>query len=164
MKNSLSRLQRNHGLEHATMHLLSQRFPGKPIAGHSDLSGFWILGEFSPQEVTEAAQEALVRMRAGQSRLSVHPNCGTNLVTSGIFAAIAAWFALASSPASLRGRLERLPLAIALATFSLALSRPLGPMVQERVTTSGRPGTLELVEVRNTWRGSIHANRVVTRG
>ncbi len=50
----VSRVRRNHGLEHATLHILSQSGPKRPLAGHSDTRGFWVLGDVSTDEVQEA--------------------------------------------------------------------------------------------------------------
>jgi DNA polymerase-3 subunit delta len=80
----ISRVRRNHGLEHATLHILSQHSPKRPLAGHSDTRGFWVLGNVPTDEVQEAVAEAIRRMNAGEQNLAVHPNCGTNFVTSGI--------------------------------------------------------------------------------
>jgi len=161
--NYLSRVRRNHGLEHATLHVLSQRFPQVPMAGHSDSQGFWILGNVPQEDVVEAAHSALQRLQAGQRQLAVHPNCGTNFATAGIFAGLSAWLPLAGAGNRWRDRLERLPLAMTLATLALVLSRPLGQLVQERITTSGNPGSLELVEARFAQRGSVRACRITTR-
>lgn len=158
------RIRRNHGLEHATLHILGQRFPGLPIAGHSDQRGFWILGNLPMETVSSAVNEALQRLRAGQSRLAVHPNCGTNFATSGIFAGTAAWIALAGSGNRFRDRLERLPLAALLATLALVFSKPLGMLIQERLTTSANPGDLQIHEIRLSQRGGMNAFRVITRG
>ena len=54
-----SRVRRNHGLEHATLHILSKRFSGKSLAGHSDSKGFWLLGDVTTESVDAAVQEAL---------------------------------------------------------------------------------------------------------
>ncbi len=163
LKHYFSRVQRNHGLEHATLHMLSQRFPKEPIAGHSNSQGFWIIGNVPLEAVAEAAQGALQRLREGQKQLAVHPNCGTNFATAGIFAGSAAWLALSGSGSRWRDRLERLPLAITLATLALILARPFGLLIQERVTTSGIPGSLQVVEVCTTRRGGVQACRVSTR-
>ena len=66
LKHYLSRVRRNHGVEHATLHVLSQRYPHVPIAGHSDTQGFWIIGNLPLEAVTQATQEALQRLRGGQ--------------------------------------------------------------------------------------------------
>ena len=43
----IRKTRRNHGLEHATIHLLSQRVPGLRIVGRSDSGGFWLWGAIS---------------------------------------------------------------------------------------------------------------------
>ena len=88
----VSRVRRNHGLEHATLHVLSRRHPGQPLSGHSDTGGFWLVGNLPTEEVYSAAQEALVRLNAGERSLAVHQNCGTNYVISGSMAALAVTF------------------------------------------------------------------------
>src|SRR5512134_2196327 len=106
---AVSRVRRNHGLEHATLHILSQRLPPRPLAGHSDTRGFWILGDVSTEEVQTAVEEAVRRLQAGEHNLAVHPNCGTNFVTSGVLASLAAFVAMFGAGRSFRSRLERLP-------------------------------------------------------
>jgi hypothetical protein len=59
--------------------------------------------------------------------------------------------------------LERLPLAILLSTLALIISRPLGMRIQEKVTTTGDPGNLEVVEIRQSHRGNLVMHRVETR-
>ena len=57
------RTRRNHGLEHATIHVLSSRIKGLQMAGRSTDSGFVLLGE-APTELVEASvRDALSRMR-----------------------------------------------------------------------------------------------------
>ena len=82
----ISRIRRNHGLEHATLHVLANRHPGKRMAGYSDLSGFWIVADLPGQEIKDAADEALQRLSQGEHKLAVHPNCGTNFATAGSLA------------------------------------------------------------------------------
>lgn len=160
----VGRIRRNHGLEHATIHVLTRRKPGRRLAGHSDAGGFWIVGEASSEEVAEAVHEALSRLRRGERQLAVHPNCGTNLVTAGIAAGLAGAMAMIGVGGRKRDKLERLPLAATLATVALMAAQPLGTRVQERVTTSGEPGALEVVEIRRSQRGRMTAHRIVTRG
>jgi hypothetical protein len=158
------RVRRNHGLEHATLHILAQRHPRTSMAGHSDLGGFWILGNVPTEDVQSAVDEALARMKAGESDLAVHPNCGTNFVVAGTMAGLAAWFALFGAGKRLRDRLERIPLATSLATLALILSQPVGLALQANVTTSGKPGNLTVAEIIPTKQGRIQAHRVVTEG
>jgi hypothetical protein len=160
----VSRIRRNHGLEHATIHILSDRRPGRSLTGHSDAGGFWLLGDVSTEEVNQAAGEALERMRGGEHHLAIHPNCGTNFVTYGIAAGIAGALAMVGVGRRGRDKLERLPLAAMFATIALILAQPLGFRVQQRVTTSGHPDGLEIVDVTPSRRGNLTAHRVITQG
>jgi hypothetical protein len=159
----VSRVRRNHGLEHATLHILSQRYPKRSLAGHSDTGGFWIIGDVSIEDVYEAVEEALSRLRNGEKHLAVHSNCGTNFVTSGVLAGLAAVMAMFGVGSRMRDKLERLPLAMFVATIALIFSQPLGFFMQERVTTSAEPGSLQVVEIVATRKGRMKAHRVTTR-
>lgn len=139
------RVRRNHGLEHATIHVLSGRFPGLPMAGRSTPYGFYLYGDLSTVDIISAADEALKRMQDGETHLAVHPGCGTNYLTSGAFAGLGAFAALSVDS---RRRWERLPNAVMAATFALILSAPVGPMLQARITTSGDMADLEILSVR----------------
>ncbi len=160
----ISRIRRNHGLEHATLHLLAKRYPRTSMAGHSDVGGFWILGDVDTAALRETVGEALQRMRGGEEELAVHPNCGTNFVTAGTFAGVAASLAMFGAGRRLRDKLERIPLAASLATLALMVAQPMGLLIQERVTTSGKPGDLEVVDIIPSTRGRITTHRVVTQG
>ncbi len=160
----ISRIRRNHGLEHATLHILAERFPRTSLAGHSDTGGFWILGDIPMDAVQSAVTSALERLQKGEAELAVHPNCGTNFVTSGTLAGIAASMAMFGAGKRMRDKLERVPLAASLATLALIAAQPLGLYLQERFTTSGVPGDLEVGEISHSPRGQINAYRVITRG
>jgi hypothetical protein len=161
---AVSRVRRNHGLEHASLHILSKKHPGVNLAGHSDSRGFWLLGEVPIDDVQDAIEEALRRMRNGEHELAVHQNCGTNFVTAGSLAGLAAGVAMLGSGRNTRDKVERLPLAMAFATIALILGQPLGSILQEHVTTSGQPGDLEVTEIVSSRRGGVRAYRVTTRG
>ena len=164
LQRPFSRIRRNHGLEHATIHILSRRFPHTSMAGHSDADGFWLLGDLPTEAVQQAVAEALRRLRAGEHELAVHPNCGTNLVTAGTLAGLAGGLAMMGTGRRWRDRLERLSLAASLATLALLVAQPLGIFLQREVTTSGDPETLEVVDITPTRRGRMKAHRVRTRG
>ena len=133
--------RRNHGLEHATINILSGHFPGKALAGHSNPVGFFILGNVPTESVREAVTEALARLRNGEARLAVHPGCGTNYVVAGALAGTLAWLGMTGAKSG-RQRLERLPLMILLSALGVMVSQPLAPVIQQRITTSGDPGSL----------------------
>ncbi len=65
---------------------------------------------------------------------------------------------------SKRDKVERLPLVIALATLGFIASQPLGPVVQQRVTTSGDPQGMSIVDVFPIQFGRFSLHRVVTQG
>ena len=86
--------RRNHALEHATLHVLAQEYPNRMLGGHSNPTGFFILGDVPMEAVADAATEALRRLRLGESQLAIHPGCGTNMATSILLGATLGWFVL----------------------------------------------------------------------
>jgi len=160
---TINQVRRNHALEHATMNILARKKNRPMLAGHSDFGGFWILGQVDTQELQEALDEALTRLRAGDSALAISPNCGTNYAVSGILAGAAAWLVMLKRPKNFQKQLERLPLVACLVTMVLMLAHPLGPLVQERITTLARLDSLEVKGINITTRGGIPLHRVMTR-
>ena len=158
----VSRIRRNHGLEHATLHMLSEKHPRQSLAGHSDAEGFWIVGNVPLAAVEEAAALALSRLQGGEKELAVHPNCGTNFVASGLIAGIVAWLAMLGGAKNWRNKLERIPVVISLTTIALFVAQPIGLLLQARVTTSGEPGNLRINRVISTQRGQFPAYRILT--
>ncbi len=159
---AISKVRRNHGLEHATINLLSKTHPDRAFAGHSDINGFRITGNNDTEQLPETAREALARMNAGQHNLAIHPNCGTNAATTGVIAGGLAWLAMLNAGNSWKKRLDRLPWVIVLVTGAVILAAPLGPKVQEKVTTCGVPGGLHIVQVVRHERGKMIVHRVTT--
>ena len=160
----ISRVRRNHGLEHATIHILSKKYPNVHLGGLSTPRGFTIFGDVPTEEVAEAAIEALKSLRAGQADLAMHPNCGTNFAISGLMAGLAAWVASLGTGKRFKQKLERLPLMVFLATLALILTRPLGPLMQKHVTTTGDPQGLELDRVETFVLAGIRMHRILTKG
>jgi len=146
-KGPVNRTRRNHAVEHATMHILSKKEGGQFLAGHSDSQGITIIGNVSTEDVQLAIDEAIQRLHAGETRLAIHPNCGTNFVTSGFLAGIGAWVAMLGNPKGFRAKIDRLPLVMTLVTMVLILSRPLGPMMQQYLTTNPDIGDLKVVQI-----------------
>lgn len=160
--NSLwTKIQRNHGLEHATIHILTKRNGPLSLVGRSDWSGFTLYGPVDTAEVKHAAQEALRRMRQGEAELAVHPRCGTVVATTGLLTGLAAFMALILDG---RGRLRwaGIPAAILAATLAAIVAQPLGLMLQERFTTSGDPGNLEIKSVSVNPASGLITHRVET--
>ena len=161
---TISRVRRNHGLEHATLHVLSQKYPRMLMAGHSTSSGFRLMADLPLEAVQEAVDEALGRLRAGEENLAVHPNCGTNFVTAGTFAGLAGAAAMLGVKRRTQDVLERLVLAAGLATIAVIAAQPLGLLLQARVTTSGQPGDLTVESISTTRQGGMTVYFVRTRG
>ena len=138
----ISLVRRNHGLEHATINLLSKKHPGQPFAGHSDPKGFWLVGRVPTDELVTIVQTSLARMNAGEHRLAIHPHCGTNAATTGVLAGFFAWLAMINTGNNWKKKLDRLPLVMLLTSLAVIAAEPLGPKVQEKITTSGEPGGL----------------------
>ncbi len=161
---AVSRIRRNHGLEHATLHVLAEKYPRVSMAGHSDADGFWLVGDVPTAAVVEAVDDALGRLQAGEEELAIHPNCGTNFVASGAIAGLAAWIGMLGAGRGVRSKLERIPMVISLTTLALFFAQPVGMMLQSRVTTSGQPGDLRIREITMTQRGRFPAHRILTDG
>jgi hypothetical protein len=136
------RTRRNHGLEHATVHILN-----KPISGRSDAGGFWLVGDVEAEEVAAAAKEALQRMRGGEHQLAVHPNCGTGLVTTGLLTGMAGLLGTIGMRRTISDYMARVPIVTLLAIGAIVVSQPLGLKLQEHFTTLGDPGDLEILNV-----------------
>jgi hypothetical protein len=161
---AVSRTRRNHGLEHATLHVLARRFPGVPLAGHSTPGGFRLIGNIPIEAVAEAVDEAYHRLKAGEHQLAVHPNCGTNFVTTGTLAGLAASSAMLGGKRNRRDLLDRLALAAFLSVAVMILSQPLALRLQKEITTSGDLENLHVSEIRRSESGTFIIHHVVTQG
>ena len=157
----ISRIRRNHGLEHASLNILALSNPTLALAGISFPAGFFVLGEVETNQLRAAVFQALNRMQNGEKHLAVDPNCGTNYVTSGILAGFLAWLGMIGAR-NKREKLERLPVLISLATLAIIFTRPLGLIIQERITTSGEPANLQIVDIFPIRYGNFCMHRVVT--
>ena len=153
----LSRIRQHHGLEHATITLLSRRVPGVQLVARSDFQGFVVVGKVDTSVLAEAAEEALDRLKAGEDRLAVHPNCGTNLVTAGLLSGLAAFVATTGRSRSLA---DRLPSAVLAATIALLAAAPAGRWAQENLTTTPHVDGARIASVRRLEGGPVMRHRV----
>ena len=152
--------RRNHALEHATIHILSSRFPGRAMAGHSNPTGFVLIGDLPTEAVREAVTEALTRLQNGEAQLAIHEGCGTNYAVIGGLAAVFAMVGM-SGTRSNRERLERFPLVMLLSIAAYLIGQPLGMALQKEVTTQADPQDLLLVDVYPL---ANNLHRIVTSG
>lgn len=154
----LSRIRRNHGLEHATIHVLSEKFKGFSAQGNSDHRGFNlnVYGDIKEDEVFAAVEEAYDRMKQGEHHLAVHPNCGTVLLTMATMAAMAAQlpFSLADKqrgnrdvPAAV-SFFNVLPTAVLAVVASLIVSKPIGVHLQAKYTVEGDLKDMKLLRMK----------------
>lgn len=157
-----ARTRRNHALEHATLQVLAEKTPRLRMAGYSDPGGFWLFGEAETVDIAQAAQQALERLNNGESSLAVHPNCGTNLVTTSFLAGGLAWLGMLGAVRS-RERIERLPVIITLVTLGILAAQPLGPYLQAHVTTDAATQGMEILSIERSMRGDMPMHRVLTR-
>ena len=150
--------RRNHALEHATLHMLAQTHTGN-MAGHSNPTGFFLLGNFSTQDVWAAATEALERLRGGESGLAIHAGCGTNLATTALLSGTLAWSVLRLAKSTLM-KILLIPPAVFMAILGFLIARPLGPVLQQRITTEANMGDMQIIDIIPVRKG-VH--RVITR-
>jgi hypothetical protein len=151
--------RRNHSVEHATLHILARKYPKMTMGGHSNPTGFYLMGNFTKEEIMEASDEAMRRIRAGEKELAIHEGCGTNIATSTLMPALFAFVPMQRARNDL-WRLLLIPFAIGLAVFGYFLSKPLGPWLQRNVTTEANLGNMRIVDIIPVRKGLF---RVITK-
>jgi hypothetical protein len=123
-------VRENHALEHATIVLLSKRFPDARLSGVSFATGFFVFGVVPTEAIQPAAEQALSRLRGGEPEMAIHERCGTNLAVAGMLTGLSAM-----TVAKLRKPYSTFNNVILASTAALVLARPLGLLVQRYVTT-----------------------------
>src|SRR5215467_4481160 len=136
-------VRQNHALEHATIVLLSRKYPDVRLAGISFAAGFFVFGDVPTEAVLPAAQEALNLLRTTSPEMAIHERCGTNLAVTGILTGAAAL-----AIAKLRRPYNSLNNVIMATTAALILARPLGLTVQRYVTTQTPNASMLISGVR----------------
>ncbi|HEX5839813.1 MAG TPA: DUF6391 domain-containing protein [Anaerolineales bacterium] len=151
--------RRNHSVEHATLHILARKYPKMTMGGHSNPTGFYLMGNFTKEEIQEAADEAMRRIRSGETELAIHEGCGTNIATSTLLPATFAFVPMQRARSTF-WKVMLIPFAIGLAVFGYFLSKPLGPWLQRHVTTEADLGNMRIVDILPVRKG-LH--RVITK-
>lgn len=123
-------VRENHALEHATIVLLSKRYPDVRFSGVSFASGFFVFGDAPSEAIRPAADQALARLRGGEPEMAIHERCGTNLAVTGMLTAF-----MAMVVARLRKPYNTYNNIMLATTAGIVASRPLGLLVQRYVTT-----------------------------
>jgi hypothetical protein len=136
------RVRRNHALEHATAHVLEGRFgPLGQVSGYAVEQGFYLSGNVSPEEMFNAATEALQRLAGGERELAVHGKCGTTLIVTNLLSSLVFILLLVVS-----GRLGWLNLFLALLVANF-LGAGASRFVQRFVTTDADVAGMEILGV-----------------
>jgi len=150
------RTRQHHGLEHATLHLLARRIPDLRMVGLSDPLGFTLYGKAEQEQVQHAVIDAMLRLQSGEHALAIHPNCGTNLATTGVLVTLAA---MAARPGN-RSIPEQIARTLLLVLGALVAAVPLGHRVQAYTTTGNLSGRW-LVGVRTLRLGPLAIHRIM---
>jgi hypothetical protein len=152
----IRRTRQHHAIEHATIHVLGTRFPGQSFSGHSDPLGFTIYGAIGEGDLRRAVGDALLRLQAGESGLARHPNCGTNLVVTGVLVTLVALL----FGGGRRSGAERFATMLLGVLPALVLARPLGYHFQ-RYTTLADVADRWVAEIQPVKIGQLRAQRVI---
>jgi hypothetical protein len=98
-------------------------------------------------------------LREGESGLAIHAGCGTNMATTALLAGTLAWSVLRVSKSTLI-KFLLLPIAVTFAVIGVLLARPLGTILQQRVTTDANMGRMQIIDIIPIRKG-VH--RVITQ-
>ncbi len=135
------RVRKNHAIEHATVHILEDRFGRMNIEGMAEEGGFSLRGLRDRDVVAMAARSALERLKRGEIGLAIHPRCGTTLVVLNTLASV-----LFLSLLALTGSFSLLTVIV-----SLLLAHAAAPLAsrfaQKYVTTDSRVDGMEILSV-----------------
>lgn len=149
------RTRQHHAIEHATLHVMSRRVGSSTLSGYSDPFGFTIFGESDLESVRRGVGDALLRLQAGEDGLAIHPNCGTNLVATGVLVTVVALFA-----ARKRNPFERFVTTLIWILPMLITGKRLG-MYLQRYTTLADVSDRWVVDVLPIRIGTLRAYRVL---
>jgi hypothetical protein len=136
-------VKQNHALEHATIVLLSKKYPDVRFAGISFAAGFFVFGDVPTEAIRPAAEEALQLLRTTQPELAVHERCGTNLAVAGMLTGLSAM-----TVAKMRKPYNTANNVILASTAALVLARPLGLTVQRYFTTQTPNSSMTITGVK----------------
>jgi hypothetical protein len=137
-----SAVKQNHALEHATIVLLSRKYPEVRLSGISFAAGFFVFGDLPTEAIIPTAEEALNLLRTTHPELAIHERCGTNLAVAGMLTGLSAM-----GIAKLRRPYSTANNVILASTAALILARPLGLTVQRYVTTQTPNATMRIEKV-----------------
>ncbi len=136
-------VKQNHALEHATIVLLSRKYPDVRFAGISFAAGFFVFGDVPTEAILPAAQEALTLLRTTSPELAIHERCGTNLAVTAMVTGLSAM-----TVARMRRPFGSVNNVILATMAAMIASRPLGLTVQKYITTQTPNPSMTISDVR----------------
>ncbi len=150
-------LRQNHALEHATIAILQEHDPGVRVIARSTNRGFKLYGTARQDQVREAVNEAMTRLRSGELSLAIAPRCGTTVAIGVLLGTVGLWLSeFMSSPK------QKLMLGLATSLAIAVSSQPVGLLAQRHITTQARLGPLRVDAIRGRMVGRQNWLEVVT--
>lgn len=123
-------VRRNHAIQHATVHVLEERYGASRLHGYATTEGFRLRGTIEPAMLLDAAREGLLRLQRGDRALAIHSRCATSLATSHTFVSgLVMWVLAAINMVSLASTVAGLLLAT-------LLTPTISQLAQRFITTS----------------------------
>ncbi|HEY88212.1 MAG TPA: hypothetical protein G4N98_00570 [Thermoflexia bacterium] len=156
------RIRRNHALEHATINLLGRLQSDSQTVGISGPRGFTLYTDLTIEEVYPAVQQALAALQQGRAELAIHPNCGTNLLTTALLTTITTVLGLRRKQEQKSDRVENFLQLVLLNALMLVLARPMGFWVQANLTVDPRVQDLKISAILSRQRGRLQCIEVQT--
>ncbi len=143
---AVAHIRKNHAMEHATIHLLTEAKPGISVSGYSLIKGYWLLGHVELEDVQRSAEKALARLNNGEKKLAIHPNCGTNLAVIGLCTAAAAMITTMDTKDD-DSFINRFSAYTTAGLIGALAGKPLGPKVQKQITTDADVSSISIVGI-----------------
>ena len=137
------RLRQNHALEHATIAILQQHDPRVRVIARSTSRGFRLYGTAQADAVRTAVDEAMRRLRQGESELAITQRCGTTVAVGVLLGTLGLWLS-----EFMRSPRQKLALGIATSVAIAVSSQPVGLLAQKHITTQSDLDGLRVQEVR----------------
>ena len=151
------RLRQNHALEHATMAILQERDPRARIIARSTNRGFKLVGTAGKDDVRAAVEEAMTRLRSGETDLAIAPRCGTTVAVGVLLGTLTLGLS-----ELLRSPRQKMMLAAAASVAIAVSSQPVGLLAQRHLTTQSRLDGLRVADVRGRMVGNRNWLEVLT--
>ena len=156
LREGMRRTRQHHAIEHATLHVLAERYPQRTFAGYSDPQGFIIYGQVDSHALRRAVGDALLRLQAGETHLAIHANCGTVLASTALLTTAAA----VVGGIGQRTLFARFTSILGWVLGALVLSKPLGLRLQQ-YTTLAQVADRWVMEIRPLASGQLPVHRVI---